>query len=198
MKVLVVPRVKLFDRDDVLNKAKNLFWKKGYHATSMQDIVDTLGISRSSLYDTFGGKKQLFDESLKTYCDTNKPDFEAFLQAQPNAKDGFAALFDMLIEGALEQHEGKGCLVVNSTIELSSSCYDTKKIVSDNRTDFEEIFYRFLASCQQKGEISADKDIRNIASAFYVFLSGLYVIIKIESDKDKLRKMSQELLSILD
>ncbi len=193
-----MPRVKLFDRDDVLNKAKDLFWQKGYHATSMQDIVDTLGISRSSLYDTFGGKKQLFAESLKLYCSSNKPDFEAFLQAQPNAKVGFAALFDMLIEGGLGHNNSKGCLVVNSTIELSSNCYDTQKTITDNRTDFEEIFYKFLLSCQKKGEISADKDIHNIASVFYVFLSGLYVIIKIEPDRDKLHKMSRELISILD
>ncbi len=48
-----MPRVKLFDESEVLNKATNLFWKKGYHATSIQDLVNHLGINRGSLYDTY-------------------------------------------------------------------------------------------------------------------------------------------------
>ena len=56
---IYMPRVKQFNEDEVLNKAMELFWKKGYNATSMQDIVDYLGINRASLYSTFGGKKNL-------------------------------------------------------------------------------------------------------------------------------------------
>ena len=61
-----MPRTKNFDPAEVLEKAKNLFWEKGYYATSMQDLVDTLGINRASMYDTYGGKDQLFAKALET------------------------------------------------------------------------------------------------------------------------------------
>ena len=60
-------RTKDFDEDEVLTKAMNLFWLNGYNGTSMQDLVDGLGISRSSLYDTFGDKRSLFLKTLENY-----------------------------------------------------------------------------------------------------------------------------------
>ena len=60
-------RTKDFDEDEVLDKAMYLFWNQGYNGTSMQDLVDGLGISRSSLYDTFGDKHSLFIKTLENY-----------------------------------------------------------------------------------------------------------------------------------
>ncbi|MEM9921565.1 MAG: helix-turn-helix domain-containing protein, partial [Bacteroidota bacterium] len=62
-----MPRSKNFDRQEVLQKAVELFWQKGFHATSMQDLVDHLEINRGSMYNTFGGKEQLFQEALALY-----------------------------------------------------------------------------------------------------------------------------------
>ena len=67
-----MPRVKLFDQNEVLTKAMNLFWKQGYAATSVQDLVQHLGINRASLYDTFGDKDQLFKKSFELYRKQNK------------------------------------------------------------------------------------------------------------------------------
>ena len=64
----VMPRVKLFDEKDVLNKATDLFWKQGFAATSVQDLVSHLGINRASLYDTFGDKEKLFKKSGRDGC----------------------------------------------------------------------------------------------------------------------------------
>jgi TetR/AcrR family transcriptional repressor of nem operon len=66
-----MPRVKLFDENEVLNKAMNLFWKQGYSATSIQDLVSHLGINRASLYDTYGDKEKLFFRAFEFYRKTN-------------------------------------------------------------------------------------------------------------------------------
>jgi TetR/AcrR family transcriptional repressor of nem operon len=66
-KVFFMARTKLFSEEAILDKAMKLFWEKGYNATSAQDLVDGLGISRSSLYDTYGDKHSLFVTALKRY-----------------------------------------------------------------------------------------------------------------------------------
>ena len=79
-----MPRVKLFDENEVLTKAMNLFWKQGYAATSVQDLVTHLGINRASLYDTFGDKEQLFKKSFELYRKTNIEGLKHFLDSQKN------------------------------------------------------------------------------------------------------------------
>lgn len=84
LKTTTMPRVKQFDEQEVLKKAMDLFWKQGYNATSIQDLVDYLGINRASLYDTFGGKKELFDKALDRYIqENNKMQKEYLAQEGP-------------------------------------------------------------------------------------------------------------------
>ncbi|MGB3800443.1 MAG: helix-turn-helix domain-containing protein, partial [Lewinella sp.] len=64
-------RTKEFDEDTVLNKARDLFWERGYNATSIQDLEGYLGISRSSIYRFFGGKRELYDRTLARYQEEN-------------------------------------------------------------------------------------------------------------------------------
>ncbi|MCE7002789.1 TetR/AcrR family transcriptional regulator [Kibdelosporangium philippinense] len=64
-----MPRTKEFDPDAVLRSALNLFWRKGYEATSIQDLVDHLGIGRASMYATFGTKHDLYLRALDLYCE---------------------------------------------------------------------------------------------------------------------------------
>ena len=96
-----MPKVKQFDEKDVLEKAMQLFWKKGYYATSIQDLVNHLGINRSSIYDTYGGKKELFDQAFLLYRSTNVADTRNFLKTQKHVREGFKRLFEMTIEESL-------------------------------------------------------------------------------------------------
>ena len=113
-----MPRVKLFDEEEVLERAMHLFWKKGYYATSVQDLVNHLGINRSSLYDTYGGKRSLFDKVFTHYRTTNTDIVKKYLDSQPDIRTGFKRLFKMAIQQSTEDIDKKGCFVVNSTIEF--------------------------------------------------------------------------------
>lgn len=192
-----MPRVKLFNKNKVLKRAIDLFWKKGFYATSMQDLVDYLGISRSSLYDTFGGKKALFDNALKSYCSDNVQATNDFLKSQSSVKEGFRKLFEILITESINDTEKKGCFVVNSTTELAQKDKDILEILINNKSTFEDIFYEFLLSGQRSGEISKDKDIKAIASLIYTLFSGIKVITKIETDKNKLTSSIKTVLTLL-
>ena len=193
-----MPRNKAFDQDIVLSKAMELYWEKGYHATSIQDIVTHLGISRASLYGTFGDKKRLFDLSLDLYCATNKKGTLQFLESQKNIKEGLKKLFEIAIKDSINDKKKKGCFVVNSTTELIPGDESVKRALVRNQATFENIFYQFMLSGQERGEITKEKDIKTIASLIYILFSGIKVVAKIEPNQDKLLKSIDMVLSLLD
>ncbi|HEY4337415.1 MAG TPA: helix-turn-helix domain-containing protein, partial [Puia sp.] len=86
-------RKKEFDEAVLLDKAVDLFWRNGYHATSAQQLVDTLGISRSSLYDTYTDKRTLFLKALKQYQDRNAKALIQYVNQATDAEQGVRGIF---------------------------------------------------------------------------------------------------------
>ncbi|PKG43541.1 TetR/AcrR family transcriptional regulator [Psychroflexus sp. MES1-P1E] len=193
-----MPRVKLFDENEVLSKATELFWKKGYHATSIQDLVSFLGINRGSLYDTYGGKKELFDKAFEFYRSNNSNGITAFFKSQNEVKKGFRKLFEMGIDESVADIDLKGCFVVNTTTELIPGEDSLLNLIQDNKKLFEGIFYSFLLKGQQNGEIAKGKNIKTISCLFYTFYSGLKVVAKVEKNPKELMNSVDEILMLLD
>ncbi len=193
-----MPRTKQFNEEEVLDKAMNLFWEKGFHATSMQDLVATLGINRASMYDTFGNKESLFDKAISKYKLQNASRVADFLYYQTNVRQGLYLLFENTIDQALKNGESKGCFVVNTTTELANSDEKINQLCNDNKVAFEQIYFNYLQYGVNQGQISPYKDLKAIAAYLYALLSGIQVISKIQSDKDALLKLVSTGLSILD
>lgn len=191
-----MPRVKLFDKDDVLEKAMLLFWNKGYHATSIQDLVNALGINRGSLYDTFGGKKNLFEQALALYCNQNIKITREFLQSEKSVKVAIKKLFQVFIDDSVE--DKKGCFVVNTTTELSCEDDIINTALLYNKDNFEAMFLECLKKGQKSGEISQNKDIKSLSYMIYVLFSGIRVVARLEKDNQRLHKLSNVVLSLLD
>jgi TetR/AcrR family transcriptional repressor of nem operon len=171
-------RSKEFEEAEVLDKAVALFWCKGYNGTSMQEVVDCLGISRSSLYDTFGDKRQLYLAALDRYRARMAG---ALLQTVQNATavvPTVRQLFEMAIRESLEDQLTKGCFMVNSTVELAPHDPEVARIVKANMDDIEEAFYRLIRKGQQQGEITPKHDARALARFLFNTLSGLRVAAK--------------------
>ena len=193
-----MPRVKLFNEEEILKKSMELFWKKGYHATSIQDMVTHLGINRGSLYDTFGGKKNLFDKSLSLYCSINQEATFEFLKNEKSVKSGLKKLFEIFITDSISDRDQKGCFVVNTTTELNPNDIEINKVLLENKNRFEKMFCDLLKLGQDRGEISKDKDIQSIAFLIYTLLSGIRVVVRLESSKKKLLNSMNTVLDILD
>ncbi len=194
----IMPRVKLFNEEEVLKKAMELFWKKGYHATSIQDLVNHLGINRASLYDTYGGKRELFDKSFQQYRASNTKGITSFLNDQPNVKTGLRKLFETAIDESVKDQDRKGCFVVNTTTELVPGDEKIQAILEENKHAFENLFYNFLLLGEEKGEIARGKDLKAIASLIFTFYNGLKVIAKIQPDKKQLLTSVDTVLTLLD
>lgn len=192
-----MPRVKLFDEKEVLEKAMNLFWKKGYHATSVQDLVSCLGINRASLYDTFSDKEQLFKKSFELYRKSNIATLVSFFESRPNVKAGFSELFENAINEAMKDKDRKGCFAVNVTTELIPNDENLLAILAQNKQDFETIFYEYLKKGKENGQLTTTQDLQSIAALFYTLYNGIRVVSKICIDKKKHSNAIQVALSLL-
>lgn len=193
-----MPRVKLFKEEEVLQRAMELFWKQGFHATSIQDLVSHLGINRASLYDTFGSKEELFERALQLYRTTNKKGIVDFLNQQPSVKAGLLALFEQSIQASIKDPDAKGCFVVNTTTELLPASEDIRELAARNKADFEQIFYDHLQKGVASGEISKDKDLKTIAAMLFTLHNGIKVIAKIKPHQQELLAIVETGLSVLD
>lgn len=194
-----MPRTKQFDEEEVLAKAMELYWSKGYNATSIQDLVKHLGVNRASLYETFGDKKKLFDRAFQRYIDTQTIWLKAFLDEREKVVEGFRSLFQLAIEEAYKDKERKGCFVVNTATELLPADDDAlKAVLIRNRDTFEKIFYNHLKKGEASGEIPTGKDLKAISGLLFTLYNGLRVISKYSPDREGLLASVDAAISLLD
>jgi TetR/AcrR family transcriptional repressor of nem operon len=176
-------RTKVFDEDEVLNKAMNLFWEKGYNGTSAQDLVDELGISRSSLYDTYGDKYQLFKDALLQYRKRLAGKMIEMIDQSTDAEKTMKDIFQYVISSSLQKKLSKGCFMVNSAIELAPHNAEVANIINANNEDIENAFFRLIKKGQEAGQFSKNQTARALARFVFNSISGLRVASKSTADK---------------
>lgn len=194
----IMPRVKLFDENEVLSKAMNLFWKQGYSATSIQDLVNHLGINRASIYDTYGDKEKLFFRAFEYYRKTNADGTAQFFNSETNVKQGFKRLFEMAIDESIRDRDKKGCFVVNTTTELVPGDEKIYNILVENRITFELLFCEYLQKGEAAGQFKKGKDLKSIAALLFTVYNGLKVVSKVQSNKKELVNSLNIALTLLD
>jgi TetR/AcrR family transcriptional regulator, transcriptional repressor for nem operon len=191
-------RPKEFSREEVLNKAMITFWRLGYEATSVQDLVAAMGINRGSLYDTFGDKHDLFLATLDHYIQSVVKVTFSRLEKSGSVKQALTEfILDFFVEPAITDLDLKGCLVTNSVVELAPHDQECARRVLKNLQWIEETFYRVLVRAQEQGEISEEKDLRALSRFFTSGLQGLQVMAKLDPDRTKLRDIAQVMVSVL-
>ena len=193
-----MPRTKSFTHSEVLEKAVEVFWAKGYNGTSMQDIVDHLGLSRSSIYDTFGDKHGLFVKAFEHYREQNARHLDEFLSTRPNVVDGIRELLKSSVQRSCNAVQCKGCFIVNTTAELASDDTEMHQMLKKNQSHFELIFLSHLERAERAGQISAGKNLPVIASMIFTYYSGLNVVGIINTEPEQMFSGIDLLLSMLD
>lgn len=193
-----MPRAKQFCEEETLKKAVELFWEKGFHATSMQDLVSHLGINRASLYDTYGGKEELFDKAFAQYRKSASDWLEELFNKEPSVKLGFKRLFETAIEEATTDSCRKGCFVVNTATELIPGNSKIETVLLDHKEYVEKLFSSYVQKGIDDGEIVSSKSAEEIGIMLYTFYNGLRVVSKVDVNPEKLQKAVNSGLSILD
>lgn len=148
-----MPRTEDFNREQVLDKAKNAFWLKGYNGTSMQDLVDATGLNRSSIYNSFGSKMELYQQSLKQYQNESSAIFDKAKQQERSAIETIGLIFVYVLEDILGDEERKGCMLINCYTEMGNQDVQLNTIFSANQERLVSIFKDLVEMGQEDGSI---------------------------------------------
>lgn len=188
-------RTKEFDYDEVLEKATELFLEKGYDNTSFQDLVDHMGIHRRSIYDTYGDKKQLYIKALKKYAKFVNRNYLTIINETMNTHQKFETIFNY---SAFPMEDcPKGCLFVNSAIELALRDNEISNQVQLFFDDTKKFFVDLLKIAKEKEETAQNTNVYELASYLNNALIGIRVLVKCSPSDAELTNVIKTTLSVL-
>lgn len=190
-------RKKEFDEDALLDKAAELFWRKGYNGTSAQDLVDGLGINRSSIYNTYTDKRTLFKKALAQYQATQTGAMIAMLAKAQDPENTVKDVFNGLIKESIEDKLLKGCFMVNTAVELAGQDKEIGDIVNKNNQSVEDALTRLIEKGQQSGQFSTKNTARALARFIFANITSIKVAARTGSDEKTLRDIADVALSAL-
>lgn len=191
-------RPREFDSDDVLEHAMQAFWAKGYRATSLDDLCKATGLSRSSLYAAFGGKRALLHRSLDRYEEQGAVRISAALTRPGPVREAIAGFVNDLIDRIVEGPGRRGCFIGNCAAELARNDKATAARVRRSLTRVEGLFREALLRAQAAGELSPSADAGALARFLVSGIQGLRLVGKANPDRDTLKGIAAVMLRCLD
>ena len=189
-------RTKQFDQYAALDQAMELFWERGFHATSIQDLVDHLGVNRQSLYDTFGGKDQLYLAALERYRTLAAQPMHQALAREGPVREVLQRFFSEFLDNFLAGN-WKGCFMVNATAELAGQDEGVSRVCAANARQLETAFAGLIARGLQAGEINPARPTLQLARFLVNTLNGLAVTAKATRDRKALDQIVEVALAAL-
>ena len=193
-----MPQEKQFNKQEALGRALDAFWSRGFEATSMQDLVDCMGINRGSLYATFGDKRALFLAALASY-DEGRRHMLAEFEKRFDPRDAIRQVFLAFTRDVAEDGGNKGCFITNTALELAPHDDEVRKLVSAAQEDVEQFFVRMIRKGKASGAIG-DHVVRpsDAARGLLASLLGLLVLTRSRPEKALLKAIVDEAMRRLD
>ncbi len=190
-------RPREFDTTEALNQAMNVFWTKGYEATSLTDLTGAMGLSKSSFYDTFGSKHEVFLAAIEHYKKTVTSQVSAVSGLDAPARKLIESLFDRAANRMTEEGGKRGCFLNNCAVEIVLHDPTAAKLVGGGLDIIEDTFFALVTRGQREGEIAPEKDARSLARYLNSSLNGLMVTGKATPDREALSDIASTALSVL-
>ncbi|MFF7729534.1 TetR/AcrR family transcriptional regulator [Streptomyces sp. NPDC008001] len=190
-------RTKEFDPDAALQSALELFWRRGYEATSMADLVGHLGIARASLYATFGSKRALYLKALERYGEQHDPCIAEELSRPGPALPAVRELVARFAAEAAGDDLRRGCFVTNTAVELAPHDPDAARGVQDSWLALETALTSALTRAADQGELPAGRDPAALARMLLVLMQGMRVVGKAAPGSARLRDAAAQALALL-
>jgi TetR/AcrR family transcriptional repressor of nem operon len=180
-------RPREFDEEAVLFAAIDVFWANGYEATSTRELVRGTGLAQPSLYNTFGDKRSLFRQVLRTYAEWTVRDRISQLEESLSPGCALAKYFDDVIDSALTDRLHRGCLLINTALCTPDTDDDLKQSVVGDIEKIRNFFERCIVVGQKSGELSALVPPQMAADHLFSVLLGVRVQAKMNPDAASLR-----------
>jgi TetR/AcrR family transcriptional regulator, transcriptional repressor for nem operon len=190
-------RPKIFDERDVIRKASEIFWKKGYEASSAEELLEAMNIGKGSFYLHFkGGKKELYQRSLELFSTEAMERFNKNLANAPDEVE-FLKQFILSLADSADERKQKGCYLGNGVVEMSNLDNKTKDQAGMLLNKLEKAFAAIIKKAQLKGDLTTKVDPLLLGKYLINLRNGIHVTARTEKDSTRLRKMIELSLEII-
>ncbi|OBZ13180.1 TetR/AcrR family transcriptional regulator [Bacillus sp. FJAT-26390] len=176
-------RQREFDEQKALEAAMQLFWEKGYEATSLSDLTAKMGIQRPSIYSAFGDKKALFEAALRKYTQQHSSHIRTQLQKSSSVKEAFRSYFEGLVASAYEEERNRGCFCINTMVELAPHDAKFEILTREHQMYLAVLFQEAIERGIRSGELDSSTNAAALAQTLVVSLIGLTVLMKSNPDR---------------
>jgi TetR/AcrR family transcriptional repressor of nem operon len=194
-----------FDPSEALQSATTLFWEKGFEGTSTNELMKVMKLSKSSLYQSFGSKQELFTKCIIHYGSFTMDYLNFAYDRSESPKSFIIMMFRSIIDGIIYKKEtGKaengmptGCFIVNSACELTESPGVIGSLLTKESRRTKQLLVKVIQAGMQKGEISKKKSAETLATFLFTNLCGLRVMENLDFSKDELTSTVDQILNAL-
>jgi len=190
-------RPREFDEDAVLDAAVHRFWMYGYEATSVRDLAHDMGISSASLYNAFGDKSTLFKRALAHYVESSFGDRISRFEGTLAPRQAIEAFFREIIDRSVRDKDRKGCMLVNSALEVAPHDPQFQASIAEVLVKVEAFFRRRVAAGQQTGGISTAHSADDLARTLLGIHLGIRVLARTRPERALLEGMVRPALALL-
>ena len=191
-------RLKDFDEERALDSAVDCFWKHGYEATTVRDLADAMKIGGTSLYNAYGDKRTLFERSLERYANRSMRDRIARMEAEHRPKQAIRAFLAEIVERSLKDPDRRGCLLVNSALDVAPHDAELGKVVAGYLEELRAFFRRNIEAAQRAGHAPKALDAEEIAGHLLGVLAGVRVLARTGAKRKALESVTRPALALLD
>lgn len=192
-----MPRQKQFEVDEALTKAMREFWGRGYHPTSMQDLVDCMGIGRGSIYDTFGSKRGLFMRALDHYIKVYTSAFQDMLANSTSPSESIVNVFESAIAALVVDGSRDGCFIINTAAELAAHDDEVAEVVTELFRQTEQTFRALIEQGQEAGGIPPTVDAVLTARSLLSLYIGLRILTRSNPDMAVLQAIKSQAMALI-
>lgn len=171
-------RLREFNEEQALDAAMQIFWEKGFEATSLSDLTLRMGIQRPSIYAAFGDKKELFEAALRKYTQIHASNIRAQFHNNSSIREAFRVFFEGLVEQAYAEDMNRGCFCLNTMVELAPHDEKFEILTREHQMYLTVIFQEAIERGIQSGEINPRLNAKALAQTLVVSMIGLTVLMK--------------------
>ncbi len=192
-----MPRPPSFDRAEVIERATEVFWQRGYRGTSVSDLVQATGLKPGSLYAAFGNKKGVFLEVLRAYQADSAERLRQSLREAGSPLEAIRRFFLALADETLDDPRHRGCLMVNAMLEYSHHDPDVQGELVGGLRRIESLFGRALRLASEAGELDPRLDADATAAFLVNNLWGIRVICRGRPSREAVEGIVRTVLAAL-
>jgi len=191
-------RLKAFNEERAIDAAVDCFWARGYEATSVRDLAESMGIGGSSLYNAYGDKRALFGKSLERYANRSMRERIARLEARHQPKQAVQAFRAEIIDRSLKDPDRRGCLLVNSALDVAPHDARIGRVVAGYLDEIRAFFRRNLEAARKANQVPRKLDPDKVSGHLLGVVLGIRVLARTGAKRRLLEGVARPALDLLD